>query len=398
MYIKKYASHIQLSEVIMYTIIKTIFQRIRKEPITSTFFVLGFALAMLMVSMGTSYVTEMVCATNDKKSYAPPNGYQLAVSIFLEEEQKVDMEYMLKAFEETKEKTGIFVNDIMLNLDAAKVNEFVAASAEWFKKDAVWHYPLSQGRYYTREEILERKNVVLIGKNLQKYVEEENNEKYIGIEGTRYKVLGIVGFKDKDSLWDSRLFMPITSLPDKELENLELGSFSCAIYNHKNVVDENIELLEQSFAQRYDNVVIENIGKLETDNAMEQVVTNPDNILLMGILGYLVAVVYAINIVALWMEKRRKEMGVRKAFGYSNLSITKLIMCEMAGLTFLGCIIGLGIQFLLKLFVSRILDYDLTIYISNVVISFGIVAITTLLTSIWPVMKIMKIQPVEIVK
>ena len=246
--------------------------------------------------------------------------------------------------------------------------------------------------------ILEKKNVVLIGKRLQKYVEEENGEKYIGIEGTRYKVLGMVGFKDKDSLWDSRLFMPITSLPDKELDNLESVSFNCVIYNDKNVVAENMELLKQGFTQKFDNVEIENIGKLETDNVTEQIVENPDNILLMGILGYLVAVVYAINIVALWMEKRRKEMGVRKAFGYSNLSITKLIMCEMAGLTFLGCIIGLGIQFLLKLFISHILDYDLTIYISNVVISVGIIAITTLLTSIWPIMKIMKIQPVEIVK
>ena len=118
----------------------------------------------------------------------------------------------------------------------------------------------------------------------------------------------------------------------------------------------------------------------------------------MGVLGYLVAIVYAINIVALWMEKRRKEMGVRKAFGYSNGSIAKLILCEMAGITFLGCVLGLGIQFLLKIFVSRIFDYDLTIYLSNVLISIGIVAVTTVLTSIWPIIKTMKIQPVEIVK
>lgn len=382
----------------MYTIIKTIYQRIKREPTTSFFLIIGFALAMLMVSMGTSYVTELVRASDDKKNYAPPNGYQLVMDLCSDEKSKMDIEAIMKMFEKTKEETGIMVNDVMVNLDSAKVHQFFSVSAEWFKSDDVWHYPLAEGRYYTKEEILAKEKVVLIGKALQKYAKKENGETYIGIEGTDYKVLGIVGFKDKDSLWDSRVFMPVSSLPEKALEPIETGSFQYIIYNEEDVVEENIALLKDALKEKFENVVIENAGKIEMDNVATQIVTSPDNILLLGVLGYLVAIVYAINIVALWMEKRRKEMGVRKAFGYSNGSIAKLILCEMAGITFLGCVLGLGIQFLLKIFVSRIFDYDLTIYLSNVLISIGIVAVTTVLTSIWPIIKTMKIQPVEIVK
>ena len=67
----------------MYTIIKTIYQRIKREPTTSFFLIIGFALAMLMVSMGTSYVTELVRASDDKKNYAPPNGDQLVIKLYI---------------------------------------------------------------------------------------------------------------------------------------------------------------------------------------------------------------------------------------------------------------------------------------------------------------------------
>ena len=48
----------------------------------------------------------------------------------------------------------------MVNVDREEVNDFSSVSAEWFLNDNCWHYPLSDGRYFTTKDI-ERGNKAL---------------------------------------------------------------------------------------------------------------------------------------------------------------------------------------------------------------------------------------------
>ena len=51
---------------------------------------------------------------------------------------------------------------------------------------------------------------------------------------------------------------------------------------------------------------------------MENLVISPDKIYIIALVGYIVSMIYAVNIVIFWIEKRKYEIGLRKALGYKN--------------------------------------------------------------------------------
>lgn len=102
--------------------------------------------------------------------------------------------------------------------------------------------------------------------------------------------------------------------------------------------------------------------------------------------------------VSFWIEKRRFEIGIRKAFGYTNFSIATLIFKEMLGLSILGLVFALGIQTVLSLFVNELMGYTITLYLQNIIVGLITIIVTAILTSMWPVLKSLKIQPIESMK
>ena len=40
------------------------------------------------------------------------------------------------------------LNNLLLHVDGSEVNGYCSASAEYFKNDDVWHYPLVSGKYF----------------------------------------------------------------------------------------------------------------------------------------------------------------------------------------------------------------------------------------------------------
>ncbi|WP_326831095.1 ABC transporter permease [Anaerosalibacter bizertensis] len=99
------------------------------------------------------------------------------------------------------------MTDFLLNLDKAEADQYFEGEAGWFGENSKWNPPLLEGRYYTREEILKRKNVVVIGQNLKKYMNDDG--KTIGIYGKNYEVVGVVGLKDRPLKWDMFIFFSL---------------------------------------------------------------------------------------------------------------------------------------------------------------------------------------------
>ena len=78
--------------------------------------------------------------------------------------------------------TGLYLNNLLLHVDGSEVNGYCSASAEYFKNDDVWHYPLVSGKYFTADDVKNGNKVVLIGSSLDEYSYKKNNEKYLKIE------------------------------------------------------------------------------------------------------------------------------------------------------------------------------------------------------------------------
>lgn len=123
-----------------------------------------------------------------------------------------------------------------------------------------------------------------------------------------------------------------------------------------------------------------------------------DKLILVAIIGYIITILFAINITAFWIDKRRYEISVRKAFGFTNGSIMKMIFKEMIGFAIISFIIAIIIQFVLSVVVGSIANYTLQLYLPNLAIGLVVVLVTALITTLIPAIKAIRVEPAEALK
>lgn len=381
----------------IHTTFRMTLQRIRQTKMTSLFFIFGMTLSMLMVSVGISFVSELIAAQRAKEKAMPPNGEQFG--LYRPGEEMLEFETTLQLFSGLGPGSGVIVNHLMLHLDQSEVNTFCSVSAELFADDDRWHYPVIEGRYFTVNEIRERKKVVLTGKSLKKYEREQDGKKYLDIEGETYEVIGTVGMENQISLWDNRIFMPFTSLPEQTKQIFNSSSeMNFILYHSEAAVEEELQNIEENGSELYPGCQVESYGFIQVEDVMKDIANSQEQIFSIAILGYVVTLIYAVNIVVFWIEKRRYEIGIRKAFGYTGPAIAQMIYGEMLGLTMIACVVAIVIQEIISLAAGRISGYTCKVYFSNIAIGTLIVFLTAAIISIWPIHRALKIQPAAALK
>ena len=74
-------------------------------------------------------------------------------------------------------------------------------------------YPIVNGRYPTKEELLTGEKVVVLGQELRKLTERKNGNDYIVLCGDEYRVTGYLGCKSSTVI-DYSIFTYASSLGD----------------------------------------------------------------------------------------------------------------------------------------------------------------------------------------
>lgn len=378
---------------------KTLLIRIKQSPLLSALLIFGLVTSILLISLGTSFVSNLYYSDKAKSQYNPQKAkvYDITYSAL----KSSDSSVMNKLFSKIDNDTGLFINNLLLHTDASEVNAYNKVSGEYFTNNNVWHYPLISGSYYTAEDVKKGNKVVVLGSNLLKRAYERNGNKYIEIEEEEYLIKGVIGIPNEKSSWDNRIIMPCTSMPKNYFENnlqRDLEDISFVIYNEKGEYSQDIKQINAEGKKLFDNFTLDYLGELQDDNSLKVVVENPDFLLFVALIGYIITIIFAINITVFWIEKRKYEISVRKAFGFTNGSIMKMIFKEMIGFAIISFIIAIIVQFLLGLIVGSIANYTLKLYLPNLVIGLFVVLVTALVTTLIPAIKAIKVEPAEALK
>lgn len=378
---------------------KTLLIRIKQSPLLSALLIFGLVTSILLISLGTSFVSNLYYSDKAKSQYNPQKAkvYDITYSAL----KSSDSSVMNKLFSKIDNDTGLFINNLLLHTDASEVNEYNKVSGEYFTNNNVWHYPLISGSYYTAEDVKKGNKVVVLGSNLLKKAYERNGNKYIEIEEEEYLIKGVIGISNEKSSWDNRIIMPCTSMPKNYFKNnlqRDLEDISFVIYNEKGEYLQDIKQINAEGKKLFDNFTLDYLGELQDDNSLKVVVENPDFLLFVALIGYIITIIFAINITVFWIEKRKYEISVRKAFGFTNASIMKMIFKEMIGFAIISFIIAIIVQFLLGLIVGSIANYTLKLYLPNLVIGLFVVLVTALVTTLIPAIKAIKVEPAEALK
>lgn len=378
---------------------KSLLIRIKQSPLLSALLIFGLVTSILLISLGTSFVSNLYYSDKAKNQYNPKKAkvYDITYSAL----KSSDSSVMNKLFSKVDNDTGLFINDLLLHTNASEVNVYNKVSGEYFTNNNVWHYPLISGSYYTAEDVKKGNKVVVLGSKLLKEAYGRNGNKYIEIEEEEYLIKGVIGIPDEKSSWDNRIIMPCTSMPKNYFENnlqRDLEDISFVIYNEKGEYSQDIKQINAEGKKLFDNFSLDYLGELQDDNSLKVVVENPDFLLFVALIGYIITIIFAINITVFWIEKRKYEISVRKAFGFTNGSIMKMIFKEMIGFAIISFAIAIIVQFLLGLAVGSIANYTLKLYLPNLVIGLFVVLVTALVTTLIPAIKAIKVEPAEALK
>ena len=378
---------------------KSLLIRIKQSPLLSALLIFGLVTSILLISLGTSFVSNLYYSDKAKNQYNPKKAkvYDITYSAL----KSSDSSVMNKLFSKVDNDTGLFINDLLLHTDASEVNVYNKVSGEYFTNNNVWHYPLISGSYYTADDVKKGNKVVVLGSKLLKKAYERNGNKYIEIEEEEYLIKGVIGIPNEESSWDNRIIMPCTSMPKNYFENnlqRDLEDISFVIYNEKGEYSQDIKQINAEGKKLFDNFSLDYLGELQDDNSLKVVVENPDFLLFVALIGYIITIIFAINITVFWIEKRKYEISVRKAFGFTNGSIMKMIFKEMIGFAIISFAIAIIVQFLLGLAVGSIANYTLKLYLPNLVIGLVVVLVTALVTTLIPAIKAIKVEPAEALK
>lgn len=373
--------------------IKNILLRLKTRKLTTFFVMFGFIVAMLMVSFNISFTWALREEENILEKLGPPNNYIFYfTSKGSEHIPKEDITATLE--EQLDNYTGAYLTDFYMNLDKAEVTEYFQTSAEWFGKESRWRYPLLEGRYYTRKEMLEGKNVALIGKNLKKYMNDDG--KTIDIQGESYEVLGIVGVANQPLEWDMYLFLPILSLPEMGEKQFHSDGGQIIVYSSKKDILKQIDKFIDAGKKKW--IKFETSEPEALQKRKISLIDLDSDFFLITIIVYIAAISQAMAIMGFWIDSMRFEIGIRKAIGHTDLQIGKLIYSEIFTITLLSYVFSIIIQAIINLFVKMASGVLITLRVENLTIGLIIIIFTSLITSVYPILKSLKVQPTEAMK
>lgn len=375
--------------------IKTILKQFNRHPIGLLFLIMGYIISLLVISIGTTNMVEMKQLALARTEGTPKNALVINSNII----KDINFKQYLEIFNGLKKDTTIRFSTTGAYIDESDKNKTYGITYELFSQTPDWTYPLIEGHYYTPSDIQESKKVVLIGKDLERYTSKVDNVKYVAICGEKYEVIGIIGQNKKKSPWDSNLCMPITSIPElykKEL--LDSESINCTIYNSNTSTLDDYHMIEKNILKLNNKASI-SVNELSTKNDLiANSLGSSNRLKITSALIFIISLINSINITSYWINDRKTEIGIKKAFGHTDFNISYMLISEMLSINSLACVASLLLQYTLGLFTEHIYGISLNISVDNFLVGVLVVFISSIITSIIPIYKSLNIQPIEALK
>jgi len=368
------------------SIIKNLFAKGFKA--STFFFIAGVFVSMLVTSIGISSSIAKQQLLNTRYELGDVEQYELMIQT----NGKIDDSFWDKLYDILYDGSGLYVAN--MNMPASFAKDVVPRVYPEIYKGDKGLFPILKGKYFSYENIKNKDRVALVGKNRELNLIEENEKKYVEISGTRYEVIGIIGYKNKQSVWDSSAYFPITSVPDKEKSNVFSGYMQLVLYIRSGSIEKQLESLKNLFFE----VGIELMGAakiVENKQTFLDAISPkyPGNYIIY--IFFIVSLINSINIAMNWVSQRNFEIGVRKAFGHSEGNILSMIFKEMLLLFSIAAVFAVLIHFLSFKVLGSFVSLPEVFLLEAFLVSLASAFILTVTTVIFVSFKTLAVQPIE---
>ena len=226
----------------------------------------------------------------------------------------------------------------------------------------------------------------------------------IYINGWKFKVVGIfqkTGIKTRDSI----IYVNINTLRD--IKNFGDIITSIVVKIKENEDPERIRIAIKNSLSKYhskENVIVLTPRKLRGE--ISRFFTTIQSFLAsIVLLSIIVSTVGIMNTMHMNIIDRRRDIGIMKALGCSNIRLVSLIFLESFLYTNIGYFIGLFLGYLGGKFLEKIIEerigfamFKAGLSIDIIINSYLLILLLAIISSIYPAYKISKLDPIKVIR
>lgn len=280
-----------------------------------------------------------------------------------------------------------------------------------FEYEGIDGIKISNGRFFNEAESNSGTAVIILGFDVAEGL-FENLEQAIGqkvrLYGQRFTVIGVTdkqGFSTFGDSRDNAVFIPMNFIRRLYGENSDLITPVIIIKPKKGI---DIEAFKGEITQKLrtyrglkvteiDNFFI-NVLSGFTD-FIDQIVGN------LNIGGWLIAGFSLLvggfgiaNIMFVSVKERTNLIGIQKSLGAKNRFILFQFLFEAVILSVIGGIIGLLMVWGIAVVMTKVLDFEFILSLSNILLGAGLAGVIGLISGIIPAISASKLDPVEAIR
>jgi putative ABC transport system permease protein len=270
---------------------------------------------------------------------------------------------------------------------------------------------LADGRFLTDADNQSSAKIAVVGDTVK--TELFGDSPAIGanikIANHIFKIVGVMKKRGKILLQD---YDDMAIIPNQTMRKTVLGidylNFIRATVDNENNMTETVDEIKATLRTRHD--ITDQSGSSDDFNVRNSAdaltlistVTNALKFFLTAMAGLslLVGGIGIMNIMLVAVNERTREIGLRKAVGANNATITLQFLIEAVIITTLGGIIGIVLGIFVSFiaaFIIRRLGYDWGFSVSpvSILMAIGVSAAIGLIFGLYPARHAAKMQPVE---
>ncbi len=270
-------------------------------------------------------------------------------------------------------------------------------------------YTVEQGRGFNRQDILNSRPVVLLGREVydKLFLQEDGTyskaiDSIISIGAERYKVIGILEEKGSSSIFsgDRAVFIPIS----KARASIGSPSNGYAI----NVMASTSESLESTVSEatatmraiRKLKPIEENSFNITRSDALSTILLENKEVIyiaaiLISLITLAVAAINLMNIMLVSVTQRKREIGTRRAMGANKRNIILQFLMEAVLVSQLGGLFGVVLGIGVGNLIGMILYLPFTIPWGWILFALTLTFLTGVISGLYPAAKAAKLDPIE---
>lgn len=345
---------------------------LKRYKVVSILIILCFLSAFFSLYNGFSAIIE---AKNNCKAEVK-YGYAYMVSVYLDSNDKMNLKDLMVLSKDIKQ-CNIYLKDLRFYYDE---------NGDVYKPDVILcqneklPYPLKNNvKELDENDIIVPNNISFKNTTLNVHHKELNICDEIDTnECVTYTDTFVLNASTFSNLFSE----------ENEVDSLELR-----ICSNKDNIYTTYSQLEKVIKEKYPDCNISHDG-VENNESVFSGLENEKTIL--GILLYLFAILNVTIVSYYWINVRKREIAIRKAFGQTNMQIIWMLIKEFFLIIGIAAILAILVQILVQIFRGT-MQFGMD-SICMMLMYLGMIFIASIISSLLPVKYILNIHPAEGVK